>query len=92
MKDDQTCFRNLATHCVKSVQIRVTSCSYFPEKYGPEITTYLDTFHTVMLTSFFTFIHGRLNDFSIGFFCGELKTSNDIEPEEFYGLSQQVIL
>ena len=41
--------------CVKSVQTRSYSGPYFPVfgrntgKYGPEITPYLDTFHTVLL-------------------------------------------
>ena len=40
-------------HCVKSVQIRSFSGPYFPVfssntgKYGPEKTSYLDTFHAV---------------------------------------------
>ena len=40
-------------HCVKSVQMRSFSGPYFPvfsantEKYGPEKTPYLDTFHAV---------------------------------------------
>ena len=44
-------------HCVKSVQIRSFSGPYFPvfssntEKYGPEKTSYLDTFHECTLGS-----------------------------------------
>ena len=45
-------------HCVKSVQIRSNfwsafSCiqsAYNTEKYGPEITPYLDTFHAVIFS------------------------------------------
>ena len=38
----------LVSHCVKSVQIRSFFCSVFSSirtEYGPEKTSYLDTFH-----------------------------------------------
>ena len=58
------------SHCVKSVQIRsffwsVFSCIWTEyvfspntEKYGPEKTPYLDTFHTVSLTNCFVWQSG----------------------------------
>ena len=45
----------MALHCVKSVQIRSYFWSVIPvftpntEKYGPEITPYLDSFHAVLV-------------------------------------------
>ena len=49
-------------HCVKSVQIRSYFGSVFScirTEYGPEITPYLNTFHTMLIKDSVT-IRGRL--------------------------------